>query len=181
MIDTNRKASTFKREEMSMDDYFREMQICRDQYGAHYTESPIELSGTAMMHQAHQTAHTYLIHAVRDIEEVMGKGAAEKYPQIVQPEQVIDVVVRVEDRVDEFDVRAEQLQAEFGRRVDQDVAARRADDHGAAVAVVPRVGRPADGTLAPNHGYADGRAGAEERERARFCREVNHRGISHAD
>ena len=38
---------------------------------------------------------------------------------------MIDVVVRVDDRVDELHFRAEQLQAQFRRRVDQDVAARR--------------------------------------------------------
>jgi hypothetical protein len=66
-----------------MDDYFREMQHRRDQSGAFYSETPIELSGTAIMHQAHMTTHDYLIQAVKDINEVMGEGAAEKYPQIV--------------------------------------------------------------------------------------------------
>ena len=65
-------------------------------------------------------------------------------PQVVEAEQVIGVVVRVDDRVHQLHVRAEQLQPQLGRRVDEDVAARRADEHRAAVAVVARVGRLAD-------------------------------------
>ena len=45
--------------------------------------APIVISGDTIMRQAHMTAHDYLMHAIRDINELMGEGAAEKYPQIV--------------------------------------------------------------------------------------------------
>ena len=44
--------------------------------------------------------------------------------EVVEPEQVVDVVVRVDDRMDELHLLAEQLQPQFGRGVDEDVAAR---------------------------------------------------------
>ena len=49
---------------------------------------------------------------------------------------MVGVVVGVEDGVDELDIRAEQLQPQFRRGVDEDVAARRVDEDRAAVAVV---------------------------------------------
>ena len=48
-----------------------------------FTGSPITITGDTIMRQAHMTAHDYLMHALSDIDELMGKGAAEKYPQIV--------------------------------------------------------------------------------------------------
>ncbi len=89
-------------------------------------------------------------------------------PQVVEAEQVVGVVVREQHGVDDADALAEQLQAQLGRRVDEQIALRRADEDGAAIAVVARVGRAADGAVAADHGHADRGAGAEESEGTRL-------------
>src|SRR5262249_19022389 len=58
----------------------------------------------------------------------------------------------------------QQLQAQLRRRVDEDVALRGADEDGAAVALVARVGRTTNGAVATDHRHAHRRAGAEEGE-----------------
>src|SRR5262249_54419771 len=71
------------------------------------------------------------------------------------------------DGVDEADTLAQELEAQLRRRVDEDAALRHAQERGAAVAVVAGIARCADGAVAAEHGDADRRAGAEEREATR--------------
>src|SRR5262249_13590464 len=58
----------------------------------------------------------------------------------------------------------------LGRRVDQDIAVLRADEHSAAITVIARVRGAAHIAIAADHGNADRGAGAEEGERPRKLR-----------
>lgn len=98
----------------------------------------------------------------------MGLPSAGQRPQVVQSEQVVGVVVRVQRGVDEAHVFADQLQPQFRRRVDEQVAPRRANEHGAAITVIVRIGRLTDGAVAADHGHPNRGAGAEEGKRTRF-------------
>ena len=40
-------------------------------------------SYTELMDDASKTAHTYLVRAVKSVDEVLGEGASLKYPEIV--------------------------------------------------------------------------------------------------
>src|ERR1051326_6533864 len=62
---------------------------------------------------------------------------------------------------------AQQLQAQLGRGVDEDIPLRRADQHGAAVAVIAWVGGATHGTVTADHWNADRGAGAEKRKGSR--------------
>ena len=83
-------------------------------------------------------------------------------PQIVEPEQMVGVLVRVDHRVDAADALAEQLHAQLGRRVDQQIALGQADDDAAARAAVARVGAGADRAVAADDRHAVRRARAQE-------------------
>src|SRR5262249_20064345 len=87
---------------------------------------------------------------------------ARERPHVIEAEQVVGVVVREQDGVGEADALAQELQAQFRRRVDEDAALRRADEGGTAEAVVARVSGAGDGTLAAEHWPAVGGARAEE-------------------
>ena len=93
-------------------------------------------------------------------------------PQVIEAEQVVGVVVREQDGVNHRDLLAEQLQPQLRRRVDEDVALGQADQDGAAVALVARVGGLAHGTVAADHGHADRRAGAQEAKSTGLGRHV---------
>ena len=84
-----------------------------------------------------------------------------------RPEQMIRVIVGEQYGVDETDALAQELQSQLRGRVDEDAATRQAQQHGAAIALVVRIGREADGTFAAEHGHADRRAGAEKSEATR--------------
>lgn len=43
----------------------------------------IELDGDGLMRQAKMTAHDYMSVAITDINEMFGKGAAKKHPELV--------------------------------------------------------------------------------------------------
>jgi phage terminase large subunit len=45
--------------------------------------SKIEISGNEFLEQAKSTAHDFMIEAVHNVNEIMGSGASEKFPQIV--------------------------------------------------------------------------------------------------
>jgi hypothetical protein len=42
-----------------------------------------EIDSSELMRQATMTAHDYLLKAVDDVEEIYGKGASNKYPNLV--------------------------------------------------------------------------------------------------
>ena len=62
--------------------------------------------------------------------------------------------MRVQHRVNQTDFFAQELQTQLRRRVDEDVAFRRADEDSAAVAIVPRILGTAGSAIAANHGHA---------------------------
>jgi hypothetical protein len=43
----------------------------------------IEAGNSTLMRQAQMTAHTYMVQAVHDIDEVMGKGYAKSHPELI--------------------------------------------------------------------------------------------------
>src|SRR5581483_7458948 len=94
-----------------------------------------------------------------------------KGPHVVEAIQMIGVEMGEEDRVNELHFLPQQLQPQLGRRVDQQIALRQADENGAAIALIARVRGLAYLAIAANHGDADGGAGAERGEGppARHC------------
>lgn len=82
---------------------------------------------------------------------------------------MVGVVVGVKDGVDDADPAPEQLQPQFGGRVDEDIPLGGADQHTAAVTVVARVGGTAHGALTADHRHAHRRAGPQKSEDARRC------------
>src|SRR5262249_38576064 len=77
---------------------------------------------------------------------------------------MIGVKVSEQHGMHELRFGAEKLQAQLGRRVDQDIAVLRADEHSAAITVIARVRGAAHIAIAADHGNADRGAGAEEGE-----------------
>lgn len=43
----------------------------------------IDAGNSTLMRQAQMTAHTYLMQAVKDIDEVMGKNYARQHPELI--------------------------------------------------------------------------------------------------
>ena len=61
---------------------------------------------------------------------------------------------------------AQQLQAQFGRGVDENVTALRVNERRATIAMIARIRRLAHGTIAANYRHAHRRSRAEESESA---------------
>ncbi len=89
-------------------------------------------------------------------------------PQVIQPENVVGMGVREDRRVHEFHLFPQQLDAEFRRGVDDEVAERRRDEHAGPRAVVAGVVRRADRAVAADDRHADARSGAKQNQLARF-------------
>ena len=89
--------------------------------------------------------------------EVLGED-----PQVVQAEQMVGVFVRVEHGVDQSDPFAEQLAAQLGRGVDEEVSAGQAQGHAASGPLVLRIGAGAGGAAAADLRHAVRRARAEK-------------------
>ena len=85
-------------------------------------------------------------------------------PQIVQPEQMVGVLVRIEDRVNQADVLAEQLRSQVGGRVDEQIALGQSEDDAASRSPVLQIGVPAGFAAAPDDRDAVRRARAEKNE-----------------
>src|SRR5947208_16573175 len=83
---------------------------------------------------------------------------------------MIRMVMSEEHRVNGLDLFAQQLQAELGSRVDEEVTLRRADEHGATITLITRIRGQADGTATTDHGHAGRGAGTEEGESSRGSR-----------
>src|SRR5262245_16257884 len=77
---------------------------------------------------------------------------------------MVGVIVCEQHRVDDANAGAEQLQAQLGWCVDEQVAPGEMKQHGAAITMVARVGALADGTPTADHRYTDRSAGAQKRE-----------------
>ncbi len=88
-------------------------------------------------------------------------------PDIVQPEDVIGVAVREEDRIDALDAGGERLLPEVRRSVDEDrgVTGHIEVDRRAQTRV-SRIGRAAHVAGAADHGHAGRGPGTEERDAA---------------
>jgi len=43
----------------------------------------IDADYTTLLRQAHMTAHDYMLHAVADIDERLGKGYAKEHPELI--------------------------------------------------------------------------------------------------
>jgi hypothetical protein len=82
-------------------------------------------------------------------------------PNIVEPEDVVGVVVGEENGVEAIEADAEGLLAKIGRGVDDDVLAVARKEEGGAETVIVRVFGGADATVAGERGDAHGGAGAE--------------------
>ena len=100
--------------------------------------------------------------------EIFGEEAG-----VVEAEEVVDVVVGVGDGVDESDVFAEELEAHFGGRIDQEVAEGKAHEDAGACALVAGVAGGADLAVAAEDGDSRGGATAKKNELTRRCREVS--------
>ena len=85
-------------------------------------------------------------------------------PQIIQPEDVIGVRVRVDRCFDQTNSLAQQLQPQFRRRVDDERAAWGIDRDASACPMILRIGRRADRAIATDHRHTDAGAGAEQNE-----------------
>ena len=81
---------------------------------------------------------------------------------VVEPEDVVGVVVGEEDGVEAIEADAEGLLAKVGRGVDDDVLAVARKEEGGAEAVIVRILRGADTAVAGERGDAHGSAGAED-------------------
>ena len=82
-------------------------------------------------------------------------------PHVVQPVNVVGVIVREKDHLDRRYAAAHRLQAEFGRRVHEDVLARIGlDDNRGPRALILRVGRGAHLAPAPYDGNTQRRTRA---------------------
>ncbi len=79
-----------------------------------------------------------------------------KQPRVVEPEQVVGMVMRECDRVHLPDPLAQQLHPHLRRRVDQQVAARKRKQDARPGALISRIARSADRALAADHGNACG-------------------------
>src|SRR5262249_30058586 len=108
---------------------------------------------------------------------IQGHGSAQisgKRPHIVETEEMVRVVVREGDRVDDFDLGPQELQSELRRRVDQEIASRQLNAGGAAVAMIPWIGRIAHRATATDNRNtrAGSRAQENEPSRHRLVRSV---------
>jgi len=89
-----------------------------------------------------------------------GEGA-----NVVDPVDVIGVVVREENRVDPDDASGDELQPQLGRRVDQNAGSSiRLDERADPGSLVPRIGRAAYRTAAADLRNAEAGPRSEERE-----------------
>ncbi len=91
------------------------------------------------------------------VSQVVGKQ-----PQVIQAEHVVGMVVGKQRRMDDADLLAQQLRAQVGRRVDQQVSAGQAQHQRAAKPVVARVGAGAGVAAAADDRHAHRGAGAQE-------------------
>lgn len=93
-----------------------------------------------------------------DIGAVNGDGMPKvelEEAKVIESEDVIGVFVGVDHRVNDADAFAEELLAEVGGGVDQQVALREAENGAAAGALVLRIASRADGAIAANRGDSD--------------------------
>lgn len=100
-----------------------------------------------------------------DIGAVNGDGMPEvelEEAEVVESEDVIGVLVGVNHRVHDTDAFAEELLAQVGGGVDQEVAMREAENGATSRALIFWIASRADGAIASNRGDSDGRAGSEE-------------------
>ena len=92
-------------------------------------------------------------------------GAADREnPQVVDAVDVIGMFVGVEHRIEPGDPGGEELQAELGRRIDEQRRVARLEEGRAPGPAVARVARPADRAIAADHGHPERGSGAEQRE-----------------
>src|SRR5262245_8600788 len=69
-----------------------------------------------------------------------------KQPQIIEAENVVGVLVRIDDGMNDPDSLAQQLLPQIGRSVDKQVTLWQAHDSGAACSLVARIGAGTDFT-----------------------------------
>src|SRR5437867_10697931 len=84
-----------------------------------------------------------LLDFVRAVDRQWPAEAFGKQPHVIETKEVIGMVVRIQDGVNEPDVFPQKLQPQFGGRVDQQVALRSGDENRATVALVAGIGRTA--------------------------------------
>lgn len=93
-----------------------------------------------------------------DIGAVNGDGMAEvelEEAEVIESEDVIGVFVGVDHRVDDADAFTEQLLAEIGGGIDQQVALGEAENGATSGALVFRIASRTDGAIAANRGDSD--------------------------
>lgn len=96
---------------------------------------------------------------------VKRNGASEPVPeqtQVIQSKEMVCVTMRVNDGMNQIDSFSQQLHAQLGRRVDQKSALQSSDGDSSSRPVVARIGRSADGTMAPNDRDPMTGAGAQQ-------------------
>ena len=84
--------------------------------------------------------------------------------QVVQAEQVVGMIVRIERGMDPPDPLAQQLPTQVGGGVDQQVSAGQPQDDARPRAAVAWVAARASVAVAADHRHADRSAGAEEEQ-----------------
>ena len=99
-------------------------------------------------------------------------------PGVVEPEQVVGVLVGERDRVDLHHPFADQLQPHLGRRVDQEIPARQVHQDAAPRSLVPGVVRPAHGAIAADHRHARRRPAAQDGQPPSPVRHHHHDAVS---
>jgi hypothetical protein len=82
---------------------------------------------------------------------------------VIQPHEVIGVGVRVEDEVEPRDRMAQELDAEVGRRIDEQMLAVRLDGHRLPQPLVSRIGGGANAAVTAHYRDAGRGTGTEER------------------
>ncbi len=92
---------------------------------------------------------------------------------VIEAEDVVGMTVRVDDGVEAVDAGAQNLGAEVGRGVDDDITVARGDQDGRAKAGVAGISRVADGAGTADGGNAGTRAGTEHGDFEVHLREKN--------
>ena len=77
---------------------------------------------------------------------------------------MVGVTMSEHGRMHDADVFSQELDSQLGRRVDQEIAARRVNQDARAGAVVFRIGRCADRTSTANHRNTDTRSRAQQNQ-----------------
>ncbi len=85
-----------------------------------------------------------------------------KKSQIIKTEQVVRVLMGIDNGVDDTNLFAQQLLAQVGGRVNEQIALGQTEYGATASPLIPGMVAPADVAIAADRGYADGRSCSQQ-------------------